>query len=188
MHYRTADIIRERRTIRKFRADPVDQALLLELMDIAAWTPNHGLREPWRFIQYKGAGRRILLDAVLGAMSDEEKAKYAEQRKSELMTIPVHLIVIAPVDPLPKRREEDYAAACCWIQTFQLAAWERELGVVWKTNNYMFSPAFLDAIGIGEDEKVVGVLHIGYAEVVPEPRPRTASASKLTVVDGETKS
>ncbi len=52
-----------------------------------------------------------------------------------------------------------------------------------KTNHYMFSPAFLAAVGVAEGEKAVGVLHIGYPEEIPEPKPRTAAAMKTIVYE-----
>lgn len=176
-----AAIIQERRTVRKFLSDPVPQSLLLELMNTANWAPNHGLREPWRFIQYKEEGRHAFAAAVIDSMTAEEKDKYAAQRLTDYLTIPIHLLVVMPQDAKQKRWDEDYAAACCWIQCFQLAAWERGLGVVWKTNNYIYTPAFLEAVGVQADEKLVGVLHIGYPEEIPVPRPRTPAEDKMIV-------
>lgn len=155
--------------------------LLLELLDIANWAPNHGAREPWRYIAYRGQARAAFTEAVLGAMSAEEKTKYAEQRMRDYGHIPLHLLVIMKEDPRQKQWDEDYGAVCCWIQNFQLAAWERGLGVVWKTNTYVYAPAFRQAAGVGEGEKVVGVLHIGYPEVIPAPRGRTPAAMRLEV-------
>ncbi|WP_341280894.1 nitroreductase family protein [Paenibacillus sp. FSL H8-0537] len=44
------ELIKDRRTIRKFNTQPLSQETILELMNIAVWAPNHKLREPWRFI------------------------------------------------------------------------------------------------------------------------------------------
>jgi nitroreductase len=180
-HYPVADLIRKRRTIRQFKDDPIPLALLMELIDIANWTPNHGLREPWRYILYREEAREAFTKAVLRAMSAEEVAKYGEQRAKDYAAIPCHLIVAMKEDPRQKQWEEDFGAVCSWIQSFQLAAWERGVGVVWKTNSYIFSPRFREAVGVGDGEKVVGVLHIGYPDAIPEPRPRSAAVSKLTV-------
>src|SRR5690606_21828491 len=109
--------------------------------DIANWAPNHGLREPWRYIQYKGAARSAFADAVLGSMSAEERERYGPERiRYYTEEIPVHLIIVMTEDPRQKQWDENFAAVCCWIQNFQLAAWERDVGVVWKTNTYMYAP------------------------------------------------
>ncbi|MNI23321.1 putative NAD(P)H nitroreductase YdjA [compost metagenome] len=179
--YAMAKLIKERRTIRQFKSDPVSLELLLELLNVANWSPNHGLREPWRFILYHQEARRTFTEAVLGSMSAEDKDKYSEQRIKDYMQIPMHLIVLMKEDPRQKQWDEDYGAVCSWIQCFQLAAWERGLGVVWKTNTFVYSPAFRYAVGVQPEEKVVGVLHIGYPALIPEPRPRTAAEHQLII-------
>ncbi|OXS58379.1 nitroreductase [Cohnella sp. CIP 111063] len=179
--YPVAETLRQRRTIRQFKPDPVPFPLLLELLDTANWAPNHGLREPWRYILYQGEARSEFTEAVLGSMSAEDKAKYAEQRIRDYAVIPCHLIVVMKEDPRQKQWEEDFGAACGWIQSFQLAAWERGIGVVWKTNPYIYSPHFRRAVGVADGEKVVGVLHVGYPDLIPDPRPRSPAESKLTV-------
>lgn len=178
-----AQAIRERRTVRQFRPDPLDRALLLELMETACWAPNHGLREPWRFILYLDGARRAFAEAVLKGMSAEDREKYGSGRIAYLEGIPAHLVVVMAEDPRQKQWEEDFGAACSWIQSFQLAAWERGLGVVWKTNTYMFHPGFRDAVGVRPGERVAGVLHVGYPDAVPDPKPRTPLSDKLTLYE-----
>ncbi|ASA26269.1 nitroreductase [Paenibacillus donghaensis] len=178
-----AQLIRERRTVRQFKDDAVPQELLLSLLNTANWAPNHGLREPWRYIQFSGDARQVFTEAVLGALSAEDRLKYKEQRMKDYMTIPVHLLVVMKEDPRPKQWMEDFGAVCSWIQCFQLAAWEQGLGVVWKTNAYQNAPSFRDIAGVGPGEKVVGVLHIGFPEVIPASRPRTPAEDKLTLFE-----
>lgn len=183
--YAVARTIRERRTIRRFRCDPIPYATLLELLNVANWSPNHGLREPWRYILYRGEARSVFAEAVVSALSQEDRLKYGEQRRADYGAIPYHLIVVMPEDPRQKQRDEDFGAVCGWIQSFQLAAWERGIGVVWKTNTYSYSPVFREVVGVHSGEKVVGVLHIGYPEEVPAPRPRASAETLLTVHGGE---
>lgn len=52
-----AEIIKERRSIKLFKKDPLPQGLLEELLNVAVWAPNHGVREPWRFIAFQGKVR-----------------------------------------------------------------------------------------------------------------------------------
>ncbi len=42
-------IIRERRSIRKFRPDPVPEKTILELVELASWAPSAGNRQDWFF-------------------------------------------------------------------------------------------------------------------------------------------
>lgn len=176
-----ADLIRERRTVRLFKSDEVPRSLLLELLNVAVWAPNHEFREPWRFILFQGEARRTFAEAMIRTYSSEEREKYGKNKKAYLESVPAHLIVVLKEDPRPKAWEEDYAAVCSLIQNFQLAAWERGLGVVWKTNHYGYDPKFRETAGVGPGEKIVGVLHVGYPAVIPPARPRTPAEELLTV-------
>ncbi|HYF80063.1 MAG TPA: nitroreductase family protein [Symbiobacteriaceae bacterium] len=44
-----AELIRSRRSIRKYRPDDVPDELLLKAIDLATWAPNGGNRQPWQF-------------------------------------------------------------------------------------------------------------------------------------------
>lgn len=173
--YPIAQAIRDRRTIKKFKADPIPLELIRELLDVAVWAPNHGLREPWRFVLYMEEGKQVVVDAILqNAM---------KKRDPELLfRVPAYLLVIVNEDSRQREREEDYAAACTLIQNFQLAAWERGLGVVWKTEPFTYQAGFLQAVGVRAEEKLVGMLQLGFPEVIPEARARTAANDKLTVI------
>lgn len=178
-----AGLIRSRRTVRQFHSEPVPLETVIELMNVAVWAPTHGVREPWRFVLYADGAREELADAVLSASTAEERRQMGEKKKEYLLGIPVHLVVVLREDPRQRQWDEDYACVCCWIQNFQLAAWEAGLGVVWKTNPFIYHPAFREAVGAMPGEKVVGLLHIGYPELVPPERPRTDVREKLIVRD-----
>lgn len=178
-----AKTIKERRTIRTFKCDPVSDELLLELLNVAIWAPNHENRQPWRFLLYKGEGRSALADAMVQTYSAEDRERYGKRKREYFLEVPAHLVVVLKEDPREKQWDEDYAAACALIQNFQLAAWEQGVGVVWKTNHYNYDSKFREAIGIQPGEKIVGVLHIGYPEIIPSVQKRTPAEELLTIID-----
>ncbi|MDF2669899.1 MAG: nitroreductase [Paenibacillus sp.] len=178
-----ADLIRERRSVRLFKTDPVSTELVLELLNVSVWAPNHGNRQPWRFILYRGEGRTAFAHAMVQTYSAEDRAKYGAKKLEYYQSVPLHLLIILKEDPRQKVWDEDYAAVCCLIQNFQLLAWEQGLGVVWKTNNYGYDPKFRESAGVMPGEKIAGVLHIGYPEVIPSERPRTAAEDLLTIIE-----
>ncbi|MNC66063.1 Nitroreductase family protein [compost metagenome] len=69
------------------------------------------------------------------------------------------------------------------MQNFQLAAWERGVGTIWKTDPYIYAPDFRTAIGVKPGEKIVAMVHAGYPETVPGARPRTEAGKLLQVID-----
>ncbi|WP_410771593.1 nitroreductase [Fontibacillus sp. BL9] len=177
------ELIMARRSVRIFKPDPVMREDIIDLLNVAVWAPNHGNRQPWRFILVMDEARTAFADAVLQTYTAEEREKVGAQRHAYLSGVPAQLIVLQEEDPRPKQREEDFGAVCCLIQNFQLAAWEQGIGVVWKTNPYIHDPRFRSAFGITPGEKVIGVLLVGYADAVPPARPREAAETRLTVLD-----
>lgn len=181
--YPVAQAIKARRSVKNFKCDPVALELIQELLDISVWAPNHKLREPWRFIAFVDEGRKLLVQLMKREAEKTAMGKPMKRAKIQyLLTIPAHIVVVMPEDPRPKVREEDFAAVSTLIQNFQLAAWEHGLGVIWKTDEIMYSPAFRQAVGVQPGEKIVGILQVGYPEAVPKAQPRTPAVDRLTVI------
>ena len=42
--------LRSRRSVRRFRPDPIDPALVRGLLEAARWAPSPHNRQPWRFV------------------------------------------------------------------------------------------------------------------------------------------
>ncbi|HWI65064.1 MAG TPA: nitroreductase family protein [Symbiobacteriaceae bacterium] len=63
-----AELIRTRRSIRKYRAEAVPDDLLLKAIDLATWAPNGGNRQPWQFFVVKNP-------AVIGRLADAVDAR-----------------------------------------------------------------------------------------------------------------
>jgi len=47
---RFAELVRWRRDVRRFRIDPIPQALIETLLALASHAPSVGLSQPWRFV------------------------------------------------------------------------------------------------------------------------------------------
>jgi len=62
------ELIRTRRSIRKFQDKPVPEDLLLKALELATWAPNGGNYQPWRFL--------VITDkSIIHKMGDEVKSK-----------------------------------------------------------------------------------------------------------------
>lgn len=178
--------IRERRTVNQFSSKPVPTELVLELLEAAVWAPFHSRKEPWRFILFAGEGRRQFSDAVLSTYPDDKRQQLGEKvAQIYCHEVPVHLVVLIDEEPRWKEWEEALCAASALIQNLQLLAWEREIGMVWKTNDYNWNPLYREGIGVKPGQKVVGTLHMGYFDParVRRARPRTPVSELLTLVE-----
>jgi len=65
------------------------------------------------------------------------------------------------------------------IQNFWLLAWERQLGVVWRTNPHIYEQKTKDILGVSDNEKIVGFLHLGYFDEKPIVKDRIPAVEKF---------
>ena len=174
-------VISERRDIRHFLPDPVDEAVLVKLLKAAHQAPSVGLMEPWRFIRITQQDQRDAIHACV----QREALKTAEalgERKEAFLRLKVEgvlscgeLIVLA----LPPDREKhvfgrrtlpemDLASAACAVQNFWLAARAEGLGLGWVS---IFEPKELgNILQMPEGSLPIAILCLGHVkEFYPEP-------------------
>jgi len=58
--------LRSRRSVRRFRPDPIDPALIRGLLEAARWAPSPHNRQPWRFVVLQKAASRQRLAQAMG--------------------------------------------------------------------------------------------------------------------------
>jgi nitroreductase len=149
--------IRTRRTHKAFRPEPVPRETLDEIFELARWAPNHHLTCPWRF--------RVVGPEAL------ERLKVAAGPESapKLDRAPTLVVCSAVLTGDEVQDDEDLHATAVAAYIVLLAAHARGLAGYWRTPGVMRTPEGLAALGIGEDERFVGLLHLGPA--VQEQRP-----------------
>lgn len=177
-----SEIIRERCTIREFNDKKLSLDTITELLETSVWAPYHGIPEPWRFIVFSENGMERLIDMILQALSLPERKEYGEKLKTYLRTVPVAIAVVGKLDRNQKIMDEVSASVSALIQNFQLAAWEKEIGVVWKTQSYMYAPQISKSLELKPDEKLAGVLLCGYFDKKPTERFRKSAASRTIFI------
>src|SRR5699024_12463175 len=104
--------------------------LVRELFADASWASTHGMREPWRFVFVHQDRLPTFAREVGQTYPDELK----ENREAYLNEPNAILVAFMENPEQQKQKDENFGAIASLIQNFWLLAWERELGVVWKTN------------------------------------------------------
>ncbi|WP_028545944.1 nitroreductase family protein [Paenibacillus taiwanensis] len=181
-----SETIRNRRTTNQFKEQKLPQETVLRLLNDAVWAPNHGLREPWRFIFAAEEGKsqlvnslyNILLKGKFKGADEEQKAKWLKYANS----VPAYLVVVMPEAAHPHIRDEDMMAAASLVQNFQLAAWDEGIGMLWHTGEYIYNKDFRNTLGVQPGEKIIAVLHMGFVEKAGAARPRTPAEERFTVL------
>ena len=175
------EVIRSRRSIRQFKPDPLDPELVIELLETAFYAPNHRFTQPWRFIFAAGEARNTYAD--LRARDAEARGKDAAKARQTILDVPALLIpVVRRSLEDPTMDQEDFAATCLVMQNFLLLAWERGLGTSWKT--FPDTSELRSFLGLqsADQERVIGVIYLGYPADIPSIRERKSAKELLTVL------
>lgn len=145
------------------------------LLTAAARTPDHGALVPWRFVVVEKAAMTRLADLVeaTGIRLEKNEADI-EKARSQFEMSHLAVVVVEVQKPSPKipEIEQTYAAAgaCLSLLNAALAAgW----GANWITGWASHDPEFCTkAFGTKENERVVGIVHLGTESKRPPERPR----------------
>jgi nitroreductase len=179
--------IRSRRTIKAFEPRPVEREMLDELLELARWAPNHHLTNPWRF---RVVGPRALerLKRAAGELAvaeagDADPAEVTRVAAAKLDRAPTLVVssVVRCDDPV--EHEEDHHAAAAAAYIVLLAAHSRGLAAYWRTPGVLRTKQGREAVGLGDDEDFVGLLHLGWAKQEAEPPEREPPARYVTYLD-----
>lgn len=169
------EAILTRRSIVKFKPEPMDQETLFRVLSTGIWAPNHHLTEPWRFTVL-GKETQAQLSIRYGELRMDKAPPEATLRRERLredgirkfLDIPTLIAVSTVQEGDEKRRLEDYAATCCAIQNIQLAAWAEGIGMKWSTGALIHDPLTFELLGLDPDrEMIVGFLYTGYPAEIP---------------------
>jgi nitroreductase len=160
--------IRTRRTHKAFEPEPLDRATVDELLDLARWAPNHHLTAPWRF---RVVGPRAL-ERLKEATGPESAAK--------LDRCPTLVVASCVLSGDPEQDEEDLHATAVACYIVLLAAHSRGLAGYWRTPAVLRDQAGREAVGLPEEERFVGLLHLGRAKQEQRP-PERPPAEETTI-------
>jgi nitroreductase len=159
--------IRTRRTHKAYRPEPVERATLEELLDLARWAPNHNLTNPWRF-RVLGPGALERLKAVAGP-----------EAATKLDRAPTLIVCSCALSGDPIQDEEDLHATGVAAYIVLLAAHSRGLAGYWRTPEILRAPEGRAAVGMLDEERFVGLLHLG--RPVQEQRPPERAPAEQVV-------
>jgi nitroreductase len=162
------DAIRSRRTHKQFGVEPLDEAALRDLLDLARYAPNHHLTQPWRF-RALGPETRAAIDAAAG-----------EKEAMKLRRAPTLVLVTATLTGDPVTDEEDLHATAAAVYAVLLGATKRGLASYWRTPACFGEPAVREVLELDASERVVALIHLGPRVTDPPAKERLPLADVLT--------
>ena len=180
------ELLKTRRSIKPVElTGPAPSAAEIEtLLTIASRVPDHGKLVPWRFIIFEGEAREAAGDAIAAAFCakyPQASHEHVAAERSRLARAPLVIAVVSRAAPHVKIPEwEQVLSAGAAAMSLVLAAHALGYGANWITEWYAYDRRVLDALGLTDNEKVAGFVHIGTPKHAPEDRPRPALAEIAT--------
>lgn len=167
---------------RLLRAPAPDRPEILRLLTLAARSPDHGKLEPWRFVVLE----RPALDRLAPILRAHVQATgmdaaAAEKAVSALDSPAIVAVVSAPVasDKVPQWEQFLSAGAVCLglLNAALASGW----GAAWLTGPLVQDETFGRLhLGLTENERIVGLIHLGSPGAAPPDRPRPDIAAKTS--------
>jgi len=152
--------IRARRTHKQYGPTPVEPEVVEALLDLARWAPNHHLTQPSRF-RVLGPETRAALEQACG-----------EKEALKLRRAPTLVLATAVLSGDPRTDEEDLLSTGCAVYAILLGATDRGLASYWRTPAALDDPRARAALGLADDEHIVGLVHLGPASSEPPVKER----------------
>jgi len=147
-------------------------AELATLLSLAARVPDHGKLSPWRFVILRGEAKAAFvrgLEAIAEMRPDGPKAL---AKLGKIRTPPLTVAVISrySVGEIPEWEQRLSAGAVCamLITAAQAMGW----GANWITDWYAYDADAGALLGVLEDERVAGFVHLGAPTEAPLERVR----------------
>jgi nitroreductase len=152
----TLEAIRERRSVRQFRSDPVDRGLLERLVDCGRLAPTARAEEPWEFVVVTDDDMR----ATIGRTTDHGK-----------------FIAEAPACIAVFCRDTKYYLedGCAATENILLAAADLGLGACWVAGDKKgYADEIGRMLGVPTGHKLVSLLAIGHPSDRRPPKDKRA--------------
>jgi nitroreductase len=190
----TQEAIRQRRSIRKFKPDPVPDECITELLESARLAPSGCNAQPWRFKIVRDPGKRILLaqaahnqmfiaeapvvivccadvrgylDGSVSGIQDLGKIGAVEDNVVQVLVRNIGEMKTCSVEQLAARIAANVAIA---VEHMALRALDFGLGTCWV--RFLDVERIQKIFGWGDNLFVVALLPVGYPAEAPAPRKR----------------
>lgn len=174
----TAELIRARRSINRFRPERPPRELILSALELARWAPNHHLTEPWHFYLVGEQTARAIVELNAGIVTEARGEVAGADKRERWSRIPGWLVVTCDNADSELQAWEDYAACACGLQNVALYLWSRGVGMKWTTGAVIRDPRFYDLLWVDPDvETVIGLIWYGYPDESPAAQRRDLGCS-----------
>lgn len=193
-----AVLVRNRRSIRVFRDDPVPSNLIAELLHDALWAPSPHNSQPWRFTGLFASEEKARLARVMAerlsqeltadGLGSEMITRQTERSYRRISSAPVVILCSLCPDGLrpfddERRRKLEWQMAVqsvgAVLQTLFLLASARGLGTCWVAAPMYCADIVRATLSLPPEFEPQALVLLGYAAVEGRVRPRRGDAEVI---------
>ncbi len=177
--------IKERRSIRRFEDQDVDQTKIEQILRAATWAPSANNHQPWKFVVVRSKEtKEKVLNAFLDRMRDYFESHDIPLDRirafwSGIFDAPVHIFAFCDTSAVDMEVDfeetqmlwstQGVSAAC---QNILLAAHALGLGSVWTGASLAVEDQIKDMLAVPKGVRLMTVIAIGYPDHEPLPPVR----------------
>ncbi len=154
-----------------------------ELLTLAARSPDHGALAPWRFVVIEKPAMMRLAELAqsrgeaLGRDAETIAKGRGQFDRGNLAVVVVECPIAAQKVPTSEQTLSAGAVCLSLLNAALAAGW----GAGWVSGWISFDRDFVEqGLGLGPDERVAGIVHIGTFGAAPVERARPDVAGKTT--------
>lgn len=183
--------LRSRRSIRRFKPDPVPDSVIENILTTATFAPSAHNRQPWRFCVVTDVSvKQKLADAMaIEFKHDLEKdqlppteiQKRTKRSRERITAAPVLVILcldMSEMDVYPdkKRKQAEFRMAMQSVANagmqLMLAAHAEGLGSVWVCSPLFVQETIQSVLNLPKTWEPQAMFFVGYPDVIPDVRER----------------
>ncbi len=191
------DLIRARRSIRRYLDRPVAPELIDQLLEAATWAPSAHNRQPWRFavvateaVKAQLADRmgdRLRLDRLRDGDPIDQIERDVSRSRQRITTAPVVIIAclsMLDLDHYPDERRNALERAMAMqsvaaaIQNLLLVAHDLGLGACWMCAPLFCPDVVREVLHLPDDWEAQALITIGYPADDGKRKDRTDFGQK----------
>jgi F420 biosynthesis protein FbiB-like protein len=185
------DFLRTRRSIRRFKPDPVPDSVIQNILTTATFAPSAHNRQPWRFVVVTDSSVKVKLadamamdfqrDLERDGLAPEKIEAQIKRSKERITSAPLAVLLclaLSEMDSYPdeKRSKAEYlmavqSAAAAGLQLL-LAVHAEGLGGVWACWPLFAQETIQKTLGLSETWEPQGMFFVGYPDIIPEAKER----------------
>jgi nitroreductase len=179
-------LAKERRTIRRFRSDPIPEGSISKIIDVARWAPSGFHTQPWEFVVITEKEVRDKIVRILrqyGPPIENPSPDAPTPSTGRFDVAPVFILVLGDwrarvglPDQVQSSEERVNntirTSLSCAFFAMQLAATALGLASQWysATSGEKAQSAIKELIGIPKDLKIFDMMVLGYGAEEPLPK------------------